>query len=144
MPFRVHNYFNPWQNPKSFWIQIEHGQRWKLNNLLWSKISKTRKWKLVDTSYFASRNESKRWNSNSWRKAIIFPVESWARADSQFSPEEWVRLVRFVSYWELLRDQGELPGERSGESTIDSWIWYAAYLIIQNRVRRTCKELFPC
>ena len=103
--FRVHNNFNPWQNSKSLWIQIEHGQRWKLYNLLWSKISKTRKWKLVNTSYFAPRNESKWWNSNSRRKAIIFPVESRARADSQFSPEEWVRLVRLVFYREVLRDQ---------------------------------------
>ena len=34
------------------------------------------------------------------------------RADSYFPPEDRVRLVRLVSH-------GELPGERSGESTTD-------------------------
>ena len=44
--------------------------------------------------------------------AIIKSAGRRKRADSYFPQEERVRLVRLVSHWEL-------PGERSGESTIE-------------------------
>ena len=45
-------------------------------------------------------------------KEAIFCAGRRKGADSYFPQEERVRLVRLVSHWEL-------PGERSGESTIE-------------------------